>query len=136
MDEFYLFINSYDSLGLYPNNRGGKFKVHLPRTYYMEGEWECGLLEINFVPAFKYPTQRVYVTSSIVGNESYAENTFLQLLQSVSVRNEEITEVIFERPIYHKVGIEVVSSIEITLRDDHLRVCDMKDDHFHFRHKS
>ena len=139
MDEFYLFINSYDSLDLYPHMRGGNFKVQLPKTYHMEGEWECALLEINFVPAFKYPTQRVYVTSSIVGNESYANNALFKILQSVSVRSEEITEIIFERPMYHRVTQKHVSFIDITLRDDHLRVCDTKDDHvfclLHFHKK-
>ena len=139
MDEFYLFINSHDSLDLYPGSGGGEFKVQLPKTYHMEGEWECALLEINFVPAFKYPTQRVYVTSSIVGSQSYANNVLLNVLQSMSVRKEEITEIIFERPIYHRTAFQSLHSIDITLRDDHLRVCDMMDDHvfclLHFRKK-
>lgn len=137
MENVYLFVNSADSLNIFDQNRGGEFKVQLPRSYDLSGSWECALLEITFVPAFRYSTQRVYVCSNVVGNESYVNNSLLPILQSVCIKPEEITEIVFERPLYHKVRPRELSSIEITLRDDRLRVCDTKDDHvfclLHFR---
>ncbi|VDI36806.1 Hypothetical predicted protein [Mytilus galloprovincialis] len=130
MDEFYLFVNSGDSLDLFPENRGGQFSVRLPRSHLTNGTWECALLEMTFVSTFEIPTRRVYLCSDVVREESYVRDTYLPLLQSVAVRRDETMEVVFERPLYRTTtrGGEV-TLLEITVRDDRLRVCRFKDDH-------
>ena len=137
MDEFYLFVNSYDSLNLFPQNKGGQFRIELPKTYSMDGEWECAILEMTFVPAFERQSKRLYVCCDVLGEWSYVQDTFLSLLQSVAVRPEEMTEAIFERAIYMPVKSGNMKRLEITLRDDRLQVCRCKDDHvfclLHFR---
>ena len=139
MDEFYLFVNSGDSLQLFPQNRGGQFRIRLPRSHLMKGTWECALLEMTFVPAFETSTQRMYVCCDLVRDESYVRDTYLPLLQSVAIRKEETTEIIFERPLYLASRGGETEILEITLRDDRLRVCRCKDDHvfclLHFRQK-
>ncbi|VDH99490.1 Hypothetical predicted protein [Mytilus galloprovincialis] len=123
MDEFYLFVNSGDSLQLFPQNRGGQFRIRLPRSHLMKGTWECALLEMTFVPAFETSTQRMYVCCDLVRDESYVRDTYLPLLQSVAIRKEETTEIIFERPLYLASRGGEMEILEITLRDDRLRVC-------------
>ena len=139
MDEFYLFVNSGDSLDLFPENRGGQFSVRLPRSHLTNGTWECALLEMTFVPTFEIPTRRVYLCSDVVREETYVRDTYLPLLQSVAVRRDETMEVVFERPLYRTTRGGEVTLLEITVRDDRLRVCRFKDDHvfclLHFRKK-
>jgi hypothetical protein len=43
--------------------------------------------------------------------------------QSVGILHEEVTDVIFERPIYHETKPFQFYQLEITLKEDRLRVC-------------
>ena len=139
MDEYYLFINSYDSLEFNPGNRGGDFRISLPRSQLMNGDWEVALMEMTLVPAFETSTSRIYVCSSIVGEMSYVRDTYLPLLQSVSIRREEKSDIIFDRPLYRPVRCPNLQMFDITLKDDRLQTVTLKDDHvfclLHFRKK-
>ena len=103
----------------------------------MKDKWECALLNVSFVPAFETPTKRVYVCGDFVGNYSYVRNSYQPVLQSVGILHEELSDVTFEPPIYHKTKTFQFYQLEITLKDDCLRVCRFKDDHvfrlLHFR---
>ena len=48
---------------------------------------------VSFVPAFKTPTNRVYVCGDFVGNYSYVRNSYQPVLQSVGILHEELTDV-------------------------------------------
>ncbi len=139
MDEYYLFVNSYDSLQFNTGNGEVILKIILPRSQIMNGDWEVALLEMTFVPAFETPTSRIYVCSNIVGESSYVRDTYIPILQSVSIRNNEISDIIFERPIYRPVSSSNLQIFDITLQDDRLQVVTLKDDHvfclLHFRKK-
>ena len=102
MEEFYVFVSSEDSLEHFGDNSGGQFRVQFPRTYPMKDEWECALLNVSFVPAFETPTRRAYVYGDFVGNYSYVRNSYQLVLQSVGILDEEVSDVTFERPIYHE----------------------------------
>jgi hypothetical protein len=95
----------------------------------MKDKWECALLNVSFVPAFETPIRRVYVCGDFVGNYSYVENSYQPILQSVGILHEELTDVTFERPIYHETNTFQFYQLEITLKDDPLRVCRLKEDH-------
>ncbi|VDI20460.1 Hypothetical predicted protein [Mytilus galloprovincialis] len=115
MDEFYLFVNSGDSLDLFPENRGGQFSVRLPRSHLTNGTWSVPYGN-DVRPTFEIPTCRVYLCSDVVREESYVRDTYLPLLQSVTVRRDEMMEVIFERPLYQTTRGGEVKLLEVTVR--------------------
>ena len=137
MEEFYVFVSSEDSLEHFGDNSGGQFRVQFPQAYPMKHKWECVLLNVSFVPAFETPTRRVYVWGDFVENYSFVRNSYQPVPQSIGILHEEVTDVTFERPIYHETKPFQFYQLEITLKDDHLRVCRFKDDHvfclLHFR---
>jgi hypothetical protein len=137
MEECYVFVSSEDSLEHFGDNSGGQFRVQVSRMYPMKDKWECALLNVSFVLAFETPTRRVYVCGDFVGYYSYVRNSYQSVLQSVGILHEEVTDVTFERPIYHETKPFQFYQLEITLKDDRLRVCRFKDDHafclLHFR---
>jgi hypothetical protein len=51
------------------------------------------------------------------------------VLQSDGILHEEVTDVTFERLIYHETKPFQFYQLEIPLKDDRLRVCRFKDDH-------
>jgi hypothetical protein len=61
MEQFYVFANSEDSLNIFNDNTGGRFRVYFPNPYVLDGTWECTLLEVTFVPKLNTPTRRIYV---------------------------------------------------------------------------
>jgi hypothetical protein len=71
-------------------------------------------------------------------DNSYVNDSYNPVLQSLSVLNEDVTDVTFENPIYHQVIGGIGEQIEISIRDDNLEIC-FKDDHVfciaHFRKK-
>lgn len=48
MKDFYMTLLSNSSLGYYPENKTGSYNVQLPRYICLEGEWEVGLIEIQY----------------------------------------------------------------------------------------
>jgi hypothetical protein len=85
-------------------------------------------LNVSFVLAFETPTRRVYVCGDFVGYYSYVRNSYQSVLQSVGILHEEVTDVTFERPIYHETKPFQFYQLEMTLKHDRLRVCRFKDD--------
>ena len=138
MNEFYLFVNSDDSLSVNEDNVGSDFRINLPRSYILEGSWECALMELSFAPELEASTRRIYICSDLV-DASYAKNTSLPILRSVAVLSEEVTDMTFDRPIYIKVRQQEVNRFHMFILDDNLKMCHFKDDHvyclLHFRRK-
>ena len=88
----------------------------------MKDKWEWALLNVSFGPAFETPTRRVYACWDFVRNYSYVRNSYQPVLQSVGILHEELTNVTFERPIYHEKKTLKFYQLEITLKDDRLRI--------------
>jgi hypothetical protein len=122
MEQFYVFANIEDSLNIINDNAGGRFRVYFPNSYVLDGTWECALLEITFVPNLTTPTRRIYVCCDFVDN-SYVRDWYIPVLQSLSVLNEDVTDVTFENPIYHRGRGGICQQIEISTRDDNLEIC-------------
>ena len=138
MEQFCVFANSEDSLNIFNDNTGGRIRVYFPNSYILDGTWECALLEVTFVSKLTTPTRRIYVCCNFVDN-SYVKDSYIPVLQSLSVLNEDVTDVTFENPIYHRVRGGIGQQIEISMRDDNLEICRFKDDHVfclvHFHRK-
>ena len=101
IEQFYLFANSKDSLNIFIDDAGGRIRVYFPNPYVLDGTWECVLLELTFVPKLTTPTRRIYVCRDFVEN-SYVRDSYIPVLQTLSVLNEDVTDVTFENPIYHQ----------------------------------
>ena len=95
MEQFYVFANSEDSLSIFNDNAGGRFRIYFPNPYVLVGTWECALLEISFVHKLITPTRRIYVCCNFVNN-SYVKDSYIPILQSLSVLNKDITDDTFE----------------------------------------
>ena len=130
--------NTEDSLNIFNDNEGRRFRVYFPNPYVLDGTWECALLNVSFVPKLTTPTRRIYVCCDFVDN-SYVKDSYIPVLHSLSVLNENVTDVTFENPIYHRVIGGIGQQIEISMRDDNLEICYFIDDHVfclvHFRRK-
>lgn len=50
MDSMYIYLQSNDSIELYPDNNGARFTVRLPKRLHMSGTWTCALCEIHIPP--------------------------------------------------------------------------------------
>jgi hypothetical protein len=72
-------------------------------------------------------SRRIYMCCDFVDN-SYVKDSYIPVLQSLSVLSEDITNVTFENPIYHRVRGGICQKIEISMRDDNLKICRFKDD--------
>ena len=77
--DFYIYGYSKHSKDIYPNNRGEDFTIHLPHPLQLEGEWECGLVQFEYVTSSDTP---YYVCCDIV-NESYVGDYKLPVLRRV-----------------------------------------------------
>jgi hypothetical protein len=51
---------------------------------------------------------------------------YILVLQSLSVLNENATDVTFQNPIYRRVRGDIGQDIEISMRDDNLEICRLK----------
>ena len=127
MEQFYVFANSEESLNIFNDKAGGRFRVYFSNPYVLDGPWECALLEVTFVSKLTTATGRIYMCCDFVDN-SYVKDSYIPVLQSLSVLSEDITNVTFENPIYHRVRGGICQKIEISMRDDNLKICRFKDD--------
>jgi hypothetical protein len=73
MQQFYVFTNSEDSLNIFNDNAGGRFRVYFPNPYVLDGTGECALLEVTFVTKLTTPMLRIYVCCNFVRTRSITE---------------------------------------------------------------
>jgi hypothetical protein len=105
----------------------GDFLVDLPKSYRIQGQWECALTEITFVSQLERLTQRIYVCCDLA-DQSYVKETSLPVLRSIDVDADEKVDLIFNPPHYLKVNRQDLSRIQIFIRDDELNPCRFKID--------
>ncbi|CAC5384624.1 unnamed protein product [Mytilus coruscus] len=124
---YFLVITNQNLKMYFYNDRNVRIQLH--KSYILDGEWECALLELSFVPKFPTPERRVFFCSDFV-IDTYAREKSLPILQSAGVLNEDIADIVFEKPIYLKVTRNELYQIEFVLRNDNLKISRPKDDHF------
>jgi hypothetical protein len=125
MDEFYLFLNSGDSLTTHVNNNAGDFVIDLPRIFKLQGGWENSL---SF-PISKLPTKRIYVCSGLT-EDSCVMNTLIPVLRSVDIFDEDNTYLMFHPAFYFDTKRDELRRLRVFIRDDQLRPCRLKNDCF------
>ena len=104
IEEFYLYLYCGDSLSTHVNNHAGDFVVDLPKTYLLEGRWDCALTELTLHPQTKQRAKRLYLCSDLV-QDSYLKNTFLPVLRSVDQTQEGTLDLEFGRPYYTRICV-------------------------------
>jgi len=128
MEQFYVFANSEDSLSIFNDNAGGRFQAYFPNRYVLDGTRECALLEVTFVLKLTTPTRRIYVCCDFVDN-SFFRDSYIPVVQSLSVLSEDVIDVTFEKSMYHRLRGGIGQQIEISIRDDNLEICRFNHDH-------
>ena len=136
MNDFYLHLYSGDSLATHVNNHAGDFLVDLPRTYVLEGEWDCALTEVTFLSDLEKSTNRIDVCSDLV-DQSYVRRTSLPILRPIDIVENEKVDLVFNPTYYLHIHRQAFSRIKIYIRDDELNPCRFKIDRLyctlHFR---
>ena len=120
MEEFYLYLYCGESISTHVNNHPGDFVVDLPKTYLLEGRWECALTELTLHPQTERRTERLYLCSDLV-QDSYLKNTFLPVLRSVDPTQEGTLDLEFGRPYYTRMRQMELNRVRIFIRDDRLQ---------------
>ena len=118
--EHYLFLGSDDSV--YPGNAPGDFVVTLPKTYRLDGDWECALLEISLHMPYH---ERLHVCSDII-EDSYVKGTSLPLMRIIPTVEDNSTlighatvysHLVFQRPYFISLrGITHLDRIRLFIR--------------------
>lgn len=128
MEEHYLFLNSSLSKNLHPSNTPLDFTVELPHSYELNGQWACGLKEIQL----SVRENIVYVCSDIC-EESYAENTMIPILRTLHKPegNSSLAYFHFDDPMYVKLKAKVMNRVRIFIRDTQLKGANATDSTVH-----
>lgn len=124
--DHYLFLNSQNSKYMHSDNSGTDFTIELPKTYELNGHWECGLKEISVVSN----EEKLYVCSDVC-EESYVEDTMLPMLRvlyNIKKGKKKESYFLFNDPCYIKVKVDKLSRIRMFIRGSQLQ--SLKTDNF------
>lgn len=119
MNEYYLFISSYDSKQYFPGNTHNDFTIQLPETLYLkEGTWFCSL--IDFKCRTPTPTD-LYVMCDLV-QDSYVRGEKLPALRAVTTtKSGRKTEENIQAPIALPMSRHVIETVSIYIRGTNLK---------------
>ena len=106
---------------------GSDFIVHLPKTYYLDGERECALIETRFVPEFEEHTDQILICSDLIG-QSYIKDTSRPVLRRIEILQEDKTDLTFNQRFYFDVNRTEMSRLHICILDDRLKQVHFKVD--------
>ena len=120
ISSFYIFLKSTDSKELYLGNTPGNFRVRLPESIKLNGQWVCGLEEIKLdiwnvedgedIPV--YVTTRL-VNDSIVGDKKIP--VLRQLFRPTLLMSKSVTYM-FDKVQYFPLKTHDVNEIDIIIR--------------------
>jgi hypothetical protein len=121
IEEFYVIVSSEDPLVHFGDNTGGQFRVQFPRTYHERQMGVC-VIERFFCTGVRNTHQKSLRMRGFLGKLFVRRNSYQPVLQSVGILHEELTDVTFEQPKYHETKTFQFYQLEITLKDDRLRI--------------
>ena len=75
----YMFLSNTHSSLHHPGNTPGDFIVRLPKSFTLQGHWECALVEVSIPLPYH---QRLYICSDII-QDSVVGNTLYPVLRSI-----------------------------------------------------
>lgn len=89
--DFYIYGCSGNSKDIYPNNAPEDFVIHFPKPVHLEGEWECGLFQLQYNAS----TEKPYYICCDVVSESYVGDHTLPILRRVRLKSIQYANVIY-----------------------------------------
>ena len=118
---YYFHVCSQDSLDIFPDNNASNFKIQLPSTLYLEGNWECGLMNISFWPEFTTETKpkEIYIGCDLIVN-SYAMNNLFPVLKRISVPSNLNTKINIHFPEIDFIDMhkKIIQTVHFYIYDD------------------
>ena len=132
MNEFYLYLSSWDSLKIRKNNNPSDCYVQLPKSYILEGRWLCALTESTLTCDFTPRSKRLYLCSDIV-EESYVREALLPVIRNIEIetRYKKLKSDKYHHPVYLPVRINHLSAVRLYMIDENLNQVDFKTNDLH-----
>jgi hypothetical protein len=84
-NEFYVTVNSLDSLLYYPTNTGHNFRIHLRKQLNLPGKWSVSLSEFQYVKTDKLTGKNFWVMSNLC-DESIVGDISIPLLRRIPIK--------------------------------------------------
>ena len=117
-NQFYVHLQSDESLNYYTGNTPGNFTCILPQTVHLEGRWYVGLVEFEYTHKItKQPYPLHLVVSANVCRDSIVGSKRCQLLRYIPI-SKKSGQRIFERlgPVhYYLVNKQTLDRVEISI---------------------
>jgi hypothetical protein len=113
---FYLYLTSEDSRNAHRANTNIDFTIELPRTLYLDGEWECSLKEVTF----SLPNPNILYVCSDLCVESFACDTSYPILRVVPNVKPNLTSLTFNDSYYVGVNKRRLEQLRIFIRGEKL----------------
>lgn len=122
MDNFYLYLNSKDSVDFSGEQNTSDFLVHFQTAYELDFGWSCALTDLTISHNFLPRSKRLYFCCNILGD------TFVRNKHIPVIRNIEITtglrqteqHITYSNLQYVPLTTYSFNSIHIFLRDEDL----------------
>ena len=83
--EFYVTVNSADSLAYYPSNTGNNFRLHLRKQLNLPGKWSVSLSEFQYIKTEKLSGRNFWVLSNLC-DESIVGDLSIPLLRRIPIK--------------------------------------------------
>jgi hypothetical protein len=113
---YYLYLTYDDSRNVHPDNKNADFSVELPRTLYLDGDWECCLKDVTF----SSPSPNILYVCSDLCVESFAHDTSYPILRCIPNIVPNSTSLTFSESYYVRVNKRSLGRLRIFIRGDKL----------------
>ena len=114
---FYIFLHTSEL------DNNSEFMTRLFRQLEVEGDWDCALMDISFLPTFQQgitPPLHVYVCSSMT-DVSFVKDKGYQVLRRIPISTiSNDAHHTFATPYYMPVTVHRLTSIAICFKDPDL----------------
>ena len=130
MTEFYLYLNSAESIDIRKNN--ADFLFQFSKDYILEGSWLCALVESSLTCDFTPQSKRLYLNCDII-EETFVRNKLQPVLTNIEIETRykkcKFTECLHRR--YRPVSVKKFNTIRLSLKGEDLKPIDLNSNDFH-----
>ena len=109
-------------MNIYPTNTPGKFYSKLPNTLYLDGQWDCALVQFQYINKYVHTTPTSLFVCMDLCLQSIIGNRKLPILRRISnvknMQSNEIIEATFDHLLYIPLNQKVIDVIEIYITDE------------------
>ena len=130
MTEFYLYLNSAESIDIRKNN--ADFLFQFSKDYILEGSWLCALVESSLTCDFTPQSKRFYLNCDII-EETFVRNKLQPVLTNIEIETRykkfKFTEYLHRR--YRPVSVKKFNTIRLSLKSEDLKPIDLNSNDFH-----